>query len=285
MVGGSQLYNLDTAESDTDYVGMFAHPPDVFLGIQKPSTVPDTLARVAEDASGDEDDYVFHEVGKVARLLLKGNFQMVELLHASLGNPVSGSWGSAWGALVAMANAFVSRAFISNYIGFLTMLTTRHAKWATRREEPKKWYNIYRGLYVVGAVLAGRSLPVRLDPDHPLDGPAIQRLMAIKSGNEDQSALAEEAFETIAAYKAHAPYHILPESPDRSLINQWVLDVRHGVFAAQDALSNPQWAASCLVHPHGDPSNIEPQFASFSFPTPTPTPTPTPNTTDTNTTT
>ena len=72
-VGGSQLYGLDTPESDVDYRGVYMHEdPAKILRF----AVEDNLCHTQEKG----DDYAYYELHRYFQLLRKTNTQSVEAL-------------------------------------------------------------------------------------------------------------------------------------------------------------------------------------------------------------
>lgn len=70
---GSKAYGLDTADSDTDYMCVFQHRTQEFLGIIQ----PDSSGLQSSDGS---NDYKAYEIAKFAKLALNCNPNIIELL-------------------------------------------------------------------------------------------------------------------------------------------------------------------------------------------------------------
>jgi uncharacterized protein len=70
---GSKLYNLDTPESDNDYLGVFMYPITELVGLIPPK---ETFV------TNEPNDRTLHEIGKFCRLCLSANPTVTELLWA-----------------------------------------------------------------------------------------------------------------------------------------------------------------------------------------------------------
>ena len=77
-VVGSTAYGLDTPDSDTDRLGIFAAPTVAFHGLHKPQ----------ESHVTTSPDATFHEAAKWVRLALGGNPTVTELVWLTPGRPV-----------------------------------------------------------------------------------------------------------------------------------------------------------------------------------------------------
>ena len=262
MVAGSAMYSLAGTRSDTDYVGVFTMPSEAYLGLEKASSVMDSIANVPGHGSEAEEDHALHEIGKFARMLAKGNFQAVEQLYSSVEGKTPVVASPAWAALADRRSEFVTAEFVTMYLLYVRTQLRRHGKRAAERSEPKKWYNIFRALYVIGAVVDGRPPPIALDASHPDDSRAIDRLLAIKRGEIDQVLLFMEAKDRHATLVAADLSH-LPQSCDREWLNSWILAVRRGDYLDPDVPELFVIEPSTAADPYADltaadePSNAE----------------------------
>lgn len=74
---GSWAYGLNTESSDTDVIGVYIDPPERFLGLHPP-----TEKQLTVDATSDDYDYAYHELGKYCRLAAKSNPTVTEVMWA-----------------------------------------------------------------------------------------------------------------------------------------------------------------------------------------------------------
>lgn len=117
---GSHFYGFPSPDSDLDLKGAHLAPTEELLGLQPPG---DTFERVSV-FEGMECDYTSHELGKVLRLLLRGNGNMLERILS----PIQLYQTEELEALQALARGAISRAFSGHYLGFFGKKCAEHQR-------------------------------------------------------------------------------------------------------------------------------------------------------------
>ncbi len=208
-VVGSRAYGLATADSDTDYAGVYVEPTRRLLGLHPP-TQRSRTGRAEADA-------VYHEVGKAMGLMLSCNPTAYELLWLDDYTATTGLGRE----MVALRTCFASAPRVRRaYFGYACAQArdlqrnphpahTRRAKQA--RHTMRLLWQGYR-LYTTG------FLPVRLaDPQRFHDFGAR---VAAEGAEPVQALLAD--YET--AFDAATP--ALPEDPDEQCIDDLLQRIR-----------------------------------------------------------
>jgi uncharacterized protein len=107
---GSFAYGLDHAESDHDYLGVFAASTLDIAGLDWHSSKE---THTNSSPGGDTDDTTLHELGKYLRLALKSNPTAIELLWLDTG--VGAGWTQSTDigdALVELRSSFLSEKYV-----------------------------------------------------------------------------------------------------------------------------------------------------------------------------
>lgn len=216
-VVGSTAYGLDHAGSDVDHLGVFAAPNDRIMGLD---TVKDSL-------NTKDPDTTLHEAKKFATLCLNGNPSVSEVLWldayehlTDLGNE-----------LVGLRHSFLSAQRVRDaYLGYAESQFGRLKNRGdgsfsadTRKRTEKHARHLVRlveqgyHLYVTGELVVNlRSSASEVTPERVFE--LGQSLAANPERGEKYMRLAGIRFD-----RAKSP---LPERPDRSAVEAWLLKVR-----------------------------------------------------------
>lgn len=150
-VTGSKMYGMDTPESDTDFTGVFHNRISYLNPFQ------DRLLSVSQH---DEDDYSIHTAAKLAVMLVKGNFNAIDLVfHTPVRKEpfVSG--------MIEVARPYViTQNVAGSYMGYVRSQKDRlvgHKPRSPERTElvnrmgydPKYASHLLRGMYTLYNIL------------------------------------------------------------------------------------------------------------------------------------
>lgn len=224
-IAGSHSYNLALPTSDTDFFGVYAAPTKSLVGLNLP---PETL-------DGQKPDWVIHEAGKFARLLLKGNPSIVEALWTDRQCFMSAPWRE----LRTCRRKFLSGRTVKQYLGYaqgqLQKLTKGSYLHTTGGKFNTKWAaHLIRLLMDAGQIATGG------EPAVWKEGEERAFLMSIREGQYSDEAIQKMADQMIAKIDAVKPWNV-PEEPDAQALEQWLLSVReqewNGSRLAVDALA------------------------------------------------
>lgn len=109
-INGSTAYGLATDDSDIDRIGWYAAPTSAFHGLHLPIGKGATWVSVKPDAT-------YHEAGKLASLLLKGNPTVTEICWLNAYEVMTPEGE----ALIGIRSAFLSATAVRNaYLGYAT---------------------------------------------------------------------------------------------------------------------------------------------------------------------
>lgn len=212
-VVGSTAYGLDTPDSDTDRLGIFAAPTVAFHGLRKPE----------ESHVTTHPDATFHEAAKWVRLALGGNPTVTELV-----------WLDAWEVrtplgeeLISLRTALLSAKRVRDaYLGYATQQFRKlegrgdgSFSADTRKRTSKHARHLHRLLQQGSGLHRTGRLAVRLDPG--------QARVCREFG--DRVALGDIQLARDALREAEAVFGgpgVLPEHPDEAAAEAWLLRVR-----------------------------------------------------------
>jgi len=214
-VVGSTAYGLNHANSDLDYLGMFAVPTVKLFDMDAPN-----LDQAIEFKNPDTK---FYEAGKYVKLALNCNPSILELLWLEHYN-VRTSYGND---LIALRNAFPSRKAVRNaYMGYATQQLSRLDRNQDFDRRAKNARHFARLLWQGRVLYQTGELVVRLpNPEFFIEfGKSIAGGDTEKA--KDAVAQASVAFDGPSA---------LPEYPNKKLVNEWLIGVRHGLYIRTDS--------------------------------------------------
>lgn len=216
-VVGSRAYGLDTAESDTDYRGVFVAGAGVQFSLDGPP------AQLVDDAA----QLCFWEVEKFLRLALKANPTVLETLYSPEVVHVNPSLAGAFARFRA-ESTFLSRRCHGSFLGYADAQFVKMQR-SRERGTRFKWahaMHLLRLLRVgIGVVRDGR-FEVRVPLDERVG------LLAIKRGEvawEEVSAMREALTREFADAAASSP---LPVEPDVTAAEAFLIQLRLDVAAA-----------------------------------------------------
>jgi hypothetical protein len=219
-INGSTAYGLATEDSDVDRIGTYAAPTAAFHGLHTPTGKSATWVSVKPDAT-------FHEAGKLASLLLKGNPTVTEICWLNA-YEVMTPQGEA---LIAIRRSFLSaKAVRDAYLGYATQQFQRIRNRGdgsfsadTRKRTAKHARHLWRLIYQGSELHRTGRLPVLLPPELARFCRDFGEVVA--AGNLGAAATtlagAEEAFDRPG---------VLPDRPDEAAIEAWLQDVRRAYW-------------------------------------------------------
>jgi hypothetical protein len=211
---GSTAYGLAGPDSDVDRLGAYAAPTVAFHGLRPP------IGRAATTVSHNPD-VTLHEAAKLALLCLGGNPTVTELLW--LPDDLYDVRTPLGDELIEIRGAFLSaKRCREAYFGYATaqfrrLLATGQFQSKMRKRQSKHGRHLLRlldqgyQLYVTG------RLPIRVeDPARYVE--FGERVAEDPAAARPALAEAEAKFDTATS--------VLPEQPDESTVERWLLRVR-----------------------------------------------------------
>jgi predicted nucleotidyltransferase len=219
-INGSTAYGLATEDSDVDRIGCYAAPTSAFHGLHLPVGKGATWVSTKPDAT-------YHEAGKLAALLLKGNPTVTEICWLDAYEVITPEGE----ALTAIRSSFLSAKAIRNaYLGYAAQQFWRIRDRGdgsfsadTRKRTAKHARHLWRLLHQGCELHRAGSLSVLL----PADIAAACRAFGeqVAAGDLDLAATvlarAEEAFDGPG---------VLPDRPDEAAAEAWLQDVRRAYW-------------------------------------------------------
>lgn len=215
-VWGSYSHHCAVEGSDLDFLAVYAVPTRDVLGLY-----PVKEGYELKVAMGAPHDLEAHEVAKYCRLLLKGGPAMLETLFTERLSFCSDSFEQ----LRKDRSRFLSKRAIRQYISYAQGQIARfqgnrslHSKGG---EATEKWAYHFARLVEDAERIAKGEPPLVWK-----EGTSLERLMAIRSGAIPGSEVVADAATRIAALLEREREWVVPDEPDVSLLNEWLVDLR-----------------------------------------------------------
>ena len=210
-VAGSHSHNTNIASSDLDGIGVYQCRTEECLGIY----------RIKETVVNSTNDISWHEIGKFARLLIKGNPNILECLFTKRRAVTS---SAAWGELVNERHRFLSRKALGSYLGYLNAqlhkLFTKKRVHTTGGQFSAKF-----AYHLVRLGWDGRRIARGQEPVVWKEGAERDLLLEIRAGEYGQKAIEQMAKDLIADIERAKPWRI-PEKGDEEWLDNWVVKLR-----------------------------------------------------------
>lgn len=208
-VWGSRSHDTHLPTSDWDFSGIYIAPTESILGID----------RCPETVDGKNPDYSFHEIGKFASLLLKGNPGIVESLFTMKMTAETEDWEE----LKSQKHKFLCKNVVSSYIGYaqgqMSSLEKGTYLRTTGGAYNEKWaYHMIRLLSEAERISNGG------EPVVWKSGEEKELLMSIRNHQMSEKEVVELAKCKLDFIKSKA--WNIPEEPDFDLVNKWVIKCR-----------------------------------------------------------
>ncbi len=200
VVVGSRAYGLATTGSDTDRRGVFVAPTAAFWRLDKPPTHRD----------GPLPEQFSWEVERFCELALDANPTVLECLWSPLVEVIT----PAGRRLVDLREAFLSRRAHRSFAGY--------ADAQFRRLDPErpKWK---QAMHMIRLLLSGLHLVRHGEPLVDVRAHR-ERLLAIRRGELPWAEV--DAWRAALSAELSAAPSVLPESPDRERVEEFLVAVR-----------------------------------------------------------
>jgi uncharacterized protein len=251
-VWGSRSHNTAKEGSDTDFAGVYFYPTSELLSVRHHNEKgpQETWKYDKEDnkddgnaSKEDNPDREFHEAGKFAELLLKGNPTLIEMLYTEKNIITT----PAWEELRAIRDKFLCQESVRQYIGYmqgqLRRLVASEGKKGMHTKGGKyseKWaYHILRLAADAKRIAAGQP------PQVWKEGPEQEFLMRVRNEEftwEEVKVMIEGSIaktittEPMPGWDDKKGYEVwldkglealpIPKYGDKNALNAWLLKLR-----------------------------------------------------------
>jgi hypothetical protein len=217
-VVGSQAYGLATETSDKDILGVFLEPTANIVSLD--------WNKYKESHTHTDPDWTYHEVGKFLSLVLKGNPSVTELLFMK-----------EYTILEPVAEAFVQNSFsflsanaiFASYGGYARAQIKRYeshtGRYGNEAAAKKNARHTFRLLVQGCQLLSSGKMSVQLSEQHQATAWKISDLCI-----SDPDAFFSFFEQWDAELSLSMKNTVLPEEPDRELINTLLKDLRYDYF-------------------------------------------------------
>ncbi len=216
---GSRAYGLETAESDTDWRGIYLPPAELHW----------SLYGVPEQLENDENQEAYWELKKFLILALKANPNVLECLYTPLveyATPLAEE-------LLEMRSMFLSRLVYQTYNGYV-MSQFKRMQAHIRNHGQVKWKHV---MHLIRLLISGTQVlrhgfvPIRVDQHR-------ERLIAIKQGEMPWEDVERWRLSLHGEFDKSFEETTLPERPDYERANEFLIRARRSAVGEGDNVSS-----------------------------------------------
>jgi uncharacterized protein len=212
-VVGSRAFGLQTADSDTDVRGVYAAPADAFWSLRKPP----------QHVDGPGPEHFSWEVERFCELALKGNPNLLEVLHSPLVRTVT----PLGRELLELRGAFLSQLVYQTYSGYV-LSQFKKIEADLRRDGEPRWKHV---MHLLRLLLACRD--VLLTGDFRTDaGENRDELLRVRRGERAWPEVEVWRLALHAQIDDALDHTPLPAAPDVARVDSWLHSVRARSAAA-----------------------------------------------------
>ncbi len=225
---GSYAHGLNTADSDHDYIGLYADTPETLIGINPASSratkIRDKPAGVKSEAGDTET--TLYSLRHYTSLAAQGNPTLMTLLFTpTLTHPDTIG-------LQANSDMFLSKRLVARHIGYADNMTARLTGGkAPRTNRPElvaaHGYDSKAAFHAVRLLIQGHEMLLTHTMRMPMSEGNRTYLMSMRRGEIPK----DEALAAIAAYRSAIieaeTQTTLPDHPDYDRINRWLIETHH----------------------------------------------------------
>lgn len=230
LIAGSHLYGTNTPESDVDLRGVVLPKPEEIIG----------LARFEQQEKHGGEDTLYYSLPRYIQLLLKGNPNVMEWMHADKNDYLV--WGKIPAELWANRDRFLSKKLGLAALGYLNGMTKNmHFGGPTRDLGAKRKALVEK--YHYDTKNAGHAVRMAREIAELFETGIFnvkrtkdrEELIAIRNG----SLTLEQAEELIARETEHAEHAFefnwagIAEKPDTAWANDFLMRVQKAIVVGE----------------------------------------------------
>lgn len=232
---GSFAHGLNTKDSDHDYIGIYADPPEALIGVkaQRGAIRDRSKPEGVKSESGDSET-TYYGLRKYAQLAAESNPTIMTLMFTpNLASPDLID-------LQGNRNMFLSRRITNRHIGYADSMAaqitgTRSPR--TNRPElvAKHGYDTKAAFHAIRLLIQGHEMLTWQTMRMPMWELHREDLMAIRNGETPLDVtLAEIAHWRDAIVRADTTT-TLPDEPNYDRINKWLIDTHAQQWETQQS--------------------------------------------------
>jgi len=214
-VWGSHSHNTAMPNSDMDFGAVYRLPTRRILGLDPG----------AETTEGKAPDFQAHELAKFARLLLKGNPAILEMLFTERGQYMT----FPWLALRAERRRFLSRRVVQQYVGYARGQLHKLKHKAYLHTSGGR-YNTKWAYHLVRLLRDGIRIAEGREPKVWKDGAERETLMGIRRGEMSEGDAVTLASQLLNEAETALAKSTLPANGDAAWLEGWVVGLRWADF-------------------------------------------------------
>lgn len=224
---GSTAYGLNTPTSDHDFMGVYLETAESLLGIApEAKSMRDRPRDEGEKSQTDDEERTIYPLRKYVAMAASGSPTMFAMLH-SANVTVPDKIG-----LRENRDMFLSKQIIARHIGYADGITCQlsgESRPRTNRPEliDAHGWDTKSGMHVLRTTMCGLELVTDGTMTMPMRADHQEYLLSVRGGDvpkDEVLAHVGQLRDQLSVLEGFCP---LPERPDYTRINTWLIDVYH----------------------------------------------------------
>lgn len=241
---GSYAHGLNTADSDHDYIGLYADTPETLIGINPTSRATklrDKPEGVKSEA-GDEETTLY-SLRHYTSLAAQGNPTLMTLLFTpTLISPDTIE-------LQTNRDMFLSKRLVARHIGYADNMTARLTGGkAPRTNRPElvaaHGYDTKAAMHAIRLLMQGHEMLTTQTMQMPMRHDQRTYLLALRNGAIPKQEALNAIQHWKRAIREAETTTTLPDQPDYDRINRWLIKTHHQQWEQYSTASAACSAAS-----------------------------------------
>ncbi|QGH75143.1 nucleotidyltransferase [Mycobacterium phage DirkDirk] len=227
---GSFAHGLNREDSDHDYIGIYADPPEALIGL-KPlaGAIRDRDKPEGVKSEPGDSETQFYGLRKYVSLVCQGNPTVMTLLFTpNLRSP-------DMIGLQANARMFLSKRLAARHMGYADSMYARlTGKKAPRTNRPeliaKHGYDTKAAFHAVRLLMQGHEMLITHNMVMPMIEQERGYLLSIRNGEVPEAEVLREIEHWRSLIQAAEQRTTLPDGPDMERINAWLVGVHRELW-------------------------------------------------------
>ncbi|QNO01062.1 nucleotidyltransferase [Mycobacterium phage CELFI] len=234
---GSFAHGLNREDSDHDYIGIYADPPEALIGLKPPVGAVrqrDKPEGVKSEAGDSETQ--FYGLRKYVSLVCQGNPTVMTLLFTP--NLIFPDMIR----LQENRQLFLSKRLAARHMGYADSMSARlTGERAPRTNRPElieaHGYDTKAAFHALRLLMQGHEMLVSQEMQMPMMELRRDYLLSIRNGEVAQEQVLEDIRDWRDMIQRAEATTSLPDEPNRAKIDQWLIDTHARLWGLQPSHS------------------------------------------------
>ncbi|OYN81797.1 DNA polymerase beta superfamily protein [Mycolicibacterium sphagni] len=228
---GSYAHGLNNAQSDHDYIGVYADPPEVIIGLKSAKdAIRDRDKPEGVKSTAGDSETTYYPLRQYVYQVVKGNPTMMTLLFTpTLTMPDTIG-------LQANRELFLSRIIATTHVGYAESMAARiKGEKAPRTNRPElieaHGFDTKACFHAIRLLIQGHEMLTRQTMTMPMHDLAREFLLGVRNGEYSQARCLEEIEFWRDRIAEAGETSKLPEKPDMAKVNTYLVDTHRQMWA------------------------------------------------------